>query len=606
MTRAIHIVKRSALLLLAVWLPGVPAYGDAPATPSPLTGTAKDRIVAFADVHGAASELRALLLALTLIDESGNWTGGRTRLVSLGDLLDRGPDSRAVMDLLMKLEAQAGAAGGAVHLVLGNHELMNMTGDLRYVSSAEYAAFKDDEDPEERASAYREFRAALEAEAAAADAAEQVDVRAAFNEKFPPGYFAHRAAFAPEGTYGAWLLAKPQILELDGIAFVHGGLSSAFVEQPFEAYNASAQAELRALLDTGHRLVETGSLPPWQDLATGNPSPDQTLPADFLALRGSLQFDTVGPAWYRGTAACHPLIERPRFEAVLSARALDRIVMGHTPTSPRIIQTRFEGRAVLADTGMYAEYYKGRPSAAIFDAGEMRTLTLLANGELIAQRGKPEVDLRAGPQQKWLENVAKALERTTLAPEASIAFEANGRQLEAIWHTDSRRRQSARLAAFALDRLLGFGLVAPVMRLEQAGRSGVVEVVPAATLSETARVTGNIFRPNYCASGSDFDLLLVLDALMGQEARNGTNLSYDRVNWLIYLTEQHKAFSTQVRLPRYMANQSIVLAPLVIEKLRSLDQDMLVMALGEYLNNRQIQAILGRRDLILERWPPAQ
>ena len=92
----------------------------------------------------------------------------------------------------------------------------------------------------------------------------------------------------------------------------------------------------------------------------------------------------------------------------------------------------------------------------------------------------------------------------------------------------------------------------------------------------------------------------------GGDDRNGNNLSYDRVNWLIYLTEQHKAFSRQVRLPRYMTEQSITLPALVAEKLRSLDEATLAGALGEYLNSRQIQAILGRRDLILNHWPESE
>ena len=64
--------------------------------------------------------------------------GGEAHLVSLGDLLDRGNDSRAVMDLLMRLQEQAQQAGGRVHVVFGNHEQMNLIGDLRYVSADEY------------------------------------------------------------------------------------------------------------------------------------------------------------------------------------------------------------------------------------------------------------------------------------------------------------------------------------------------------------------------------------------------------------------------------------------------------------------------------------
>jgi hypothetical protein len=621
MSRAINIAAR-VLLWCVVFASGsaarASAANDEPirANPAPLAGTSADRIVAFGDVHGGAEELRSLLTALTLIDAAGNWSGGSTRLVSLGDLLDRGPDSRAVMDLLMALEQQAADAGGAVHLVLGNHELMNLTGDLRYVSKAEYAAFAAEEDPAERARAFDLFSQELTADAettsqsgTASGVPTEVDVRAAFLEQFPPGYFAHRTAFSADGYYGSWLLSKPQVLELDRIAFVHGGLSDAFSRRPIDEFNELAKAELQALLATGNQLVADGRLSPWQDYLAAQPIDNQALPAEFMALRRSLQFLPVGPSWYRGTAGCHGLIERPRFEAVLAARGLERIVMGHTPTNPRIIQTRFEDRAVLADTGMYRDYYRGQPSAAIFSNGTMRTLTLTKDGQLVEIKGQPAIDVRANGGQEWLEGIRQALENIELRPDRTVEFEANARRLEVVWHRGNKRQQASRLAAYALDKLLGFGLVAPVLRLERDGRTGVAEVVPATHLSEAARVAGNLYRPNYCmssagspeAQANDFDLLLALDGLMGQENRGGENVAYDRVTWLMYLTEHEKTFPRRVRLPKYMADQSILLPTLVADKLRKLDQAMLTEVLGEFLDERQIRAVIGRRDLLLER-----
>ena len=148
------------------------------------------RVVVVADVHGAYDELTALLQVAGVVDRELNWSGRDTTLVSLGDLLDRGPSSRKVMDLMMRLQRDAPASGGAVHVVLGNHEAMNLTGDLRYVSAQEYAAFAPDEPDAERAAAYERFAM----EQPAGTPAEQL--RLAFERRYPPGYFAHRAAFA--------------------------------------------------------------------------------------------------------------------------------------------------------------------------------------------------------------------------------------------------------------------------------------------------------------------------------------------------------------------------------------------------------------------------
>ena len=99
-----------------------------------------ERVVAISDVHGAYDAMVTTLQNVGVIDSELAWSGGKTRLVIVGDLLDRGPRSRDAMDLLMRLEDEASAVGGYVHVLIGNHESMNMIGDLRYVSKPVQAA----------------------------------------------------------------------------------------------------------------------------------------------------------------------------------------------------------------------------------------------------------------------------------------------------------------------------------------------------------------------------------------------------------------------------------------------------------------------------------
>ena len=116
-----------------------------------------ERVVVVPDIHGAYPELIELLQASDVIDQSLAWRAGTTHLVSLGDILDRGAESRKVMDLLMRLEREALAAGGRVHVVSGNHETMNLVGDLRYVSREEFAAYSDLESTDMREQADKDF-----------------------------------------------------------------------------------------------------------------------------------------------------------------------------------------------------------------------------------------------------------------------------------------------------------------------------------------------------------------------------------------------------------------------------------------------------------------
>ena len=139
-----------------------------------------DRIVAFSDIHGAYDAMVDTLQSAKVLDASLSWSGGSTHLVLVGDILDRGPDSRAAMDLLIDMEQEAAQAGGRVHVLLGNHEVMNLVGDVRYVARQEYAAFADDELSEDRDfwfAAYRSKRAE--------QGADEAGLRTKFDTAYP-------------------------------------------------------------------------------------------------------------------------------------------------------------------------------------------------------------------------------------------------------------------------------------------------------------------------------------------------------------------------------------------------------------------------------------
>ncbi len=93
------------------------------------------KLVAISDIEGNFSAFRNLLQQCGVIDTSYNWIFGNGHLVLLGDFFDRGDKVTEVLWLIYSLEEKAKAAGGYVHFILGNHEIMNLSGDLRYLSS---------------------------------------------------------------------------------------------------------------------------------------------------------------------------------------------------------------------------------------------------------------------------------------------------------------------------------------------------------------------------------------------------------------------------------------------------------------------------------------
>lgn len=120
----------------------------APAAPPPvvklperLARPAPERLVAIGDLHGDLDSVQRAFRLAGAIDATGSWIGGKLVVVQTGDVVDRGDDDKRILDWLDRVQADAKAAGGEVILLLGNHELMNVAGDFRYVTPGGFAAW---------------------------------------------------------------------------------------------------------------------------------------------------------------------------------------------------------------------------------------------------------------------------------------------------------------------------------------------------------------------------------------------------------------------------------------------------------------------------------
>ncbi|MBL0334690.1 MAG: metallophosphoesterase [Chitinophagaceae bacterium] len=91
------------------------------------------KMFVLSDIEGNFKSFRTLLQANGVIDSAFHWSFGEGHLVLSGDFVDRGTQVMEVLWLIYSLEDQAKAAGGYVHYILGNHEIMNLDGDIRYV-----------------------------------------------------------------------------------------------------------------------------------------------------------------------------------------------------------------------------------------------------------------------------------------------------------------------------------------------------------------------------------------------------------------------------------------------------------------------------------------
>src|SRR5919197_1017644 len=312
-----------------------------------------ERVVAVGDVHGAYDRYVEILRASGVIDANGRWAGGAAHFVQLGDVVDRGPDSRKALDFLERLEREAEPAGGRVHVLLGNHEVARMLGDLRLTAPGEYEAFAAS-----GSEALRErFLQTLKP-------AERDEAR----KQTPLGQIEMRQAFGRDGEYGKWLRQLPVTIKINGIVFVHGGISPAVAPLGCSAINDQVHRELTSDLD-------------------------KTRAAPLASLAPRVE----GPLWYRGLTE-QPDAFAPQVTDILTKLGARAIVVGHTVSTNRRIITRFDGRVIQIDTGMQPAYVPdGRASALEIRGGEATAIYVDRREPVaIARREGSEAENRMG------------------------------------------------------------------------------------------------------------------------------------------------------------------------------------------------------------------
>jgi hypothetical protein len=587
-----------------------------PATESRITGA--QRIVAFGDVHGAYDELLSVLRETAVIDESLHWKAGSTHLVSVGDLLDRGPDSRKVLDLLMRLETEAREAGGAVHVVLGNHEVMNLVGDLRYTSPEEFAAFAGKEDD-----ALREQTWTL------VSAQEPTAVRAEFDAQFPRGYFAHREAFSPTGRYGSWLLTLPFLLVVNDSAFVHGGLSPMVAELGLDGTNQRMHAELAeylrtwASLEKDLQIVRPTAFDERPDAVARKGTEEQSKALLDLQSKGVFALD--GPIWLRTQALCHPLTEVTNLEAALHSLGVARVVEGHTPSEDGRVHSRFDGHVILLDTGMLRSAYHGNASALVFEGGQWS----VAYADRPGQRTQPEVSTRAvGPRPAGLDD--DALERwlteaeivnvedldTGVTEPHKVTLRKDGVELRAVFKevstdvTGGYDRAAAintsdrfeyELAAYQIDRLIGLDMVPVTVKRTVKQHRGVLQFWIDNSINVRRMLEQKKQPDGWCAARPQYNLMNVFDVLIYNSDRTQENALFTQ-DWMLVLIDHTRAFRTLRTNPTLLYKGGVQVPPALAERLKRLDRETLKARVGPYLEARQIDALLKRRDRLLKEY----
>jgi hypothetical protein len=363
-------------------------------------------LIAIGDVHGDFDDFCFLLKRVGLVDAQHHWTGGNTTLVQTGDLIDRGPKGREVMDLFISMEKEATKAGGQVVPLLGNHEVMNILGDLRYVSPENYAVFADSESAKRRKAAYQEYAAWYTSHAELLAAHKQPALPATEEEwmaKHPAGYLEYREALSPDGNYGKWLRHHAAVAKIGGVILLHGGIHPNLITLSLEQINSRIQEEIEEFDKTKQDLVSRKLILPFftiQEIVVAVEAQlfaDRTVKTEqdaeyqarlvrLLGFNNWLCMRDDGPLWFRGYDQWSEEEGAPQVERVLAAYDAGHIVVAHTVQKAAHIRCRFGGKVFLIDTGMLSTYWRGgRASALEIRAGRKFTAEYLDVQEVLLE-----------------------------------------------------------------------------------------------------------------------------------------------------------------------------------------------------------------------------
>lgn len=599
---------RAAIALLAL------AFSCAAPAHASHTYEGAARIVAVSDPHGAYDAFVRTLQQAAVLDGDGNWSGGETHLVITGDLLDRGADSRKVMDLVMQMEVQAMEQGGRVHLTLGNHEVMNLVGDLRYVAAGEYAAFADEETAAERDAWFERYLAVRQQGIEVP--IDATALRAEFDAERPPGIYAHRRAFLPYGKYGRWLMQKPLLVVVNETAFVHGGLPPLVAELGLERLNAELGAQVSEYARHLELLADRGVLDPAINFYDHPAAADRLLANPAIGAEERAALETLkrlgdaavhaidGPLWYRGTVGCNALEESDPLQAALAAIGAKRVVIGHTPTVTRHVLERLDGRVIEIDTGMLNPYYRGTGHALVLEDGQLAVVTEDGRGA-----GEPlPHPRRVGDRADDLD--VDAIERILADGEIIAAADSEERKivtlrdgdntLDALFVSNPRRKGlSPQLAAYRLDRMLALDLVPATVARQVDGTDGTLQFLPQRTANESQRAAAGQGIGAWCLLPKQWNSMYIFDVLIHHRGRSPTDMRYGTGDWGLLLTGNGETFDTNRGKPRYLDKAPLRIGPAWVTALESLTDERLAAELGDVLDRRRITALGKRRDLLL-------
>ena len=594
----------SAFISVGLLLLASPPF--CPAAQVPFEWTGVEKIIAVGDLHGDYDNFVLILKnpKVGLVDENLHWIGGKAHLVQTGDILDRGDKAKEILELLMRLEDEAEAAGGKVHVLIGNHEEATITGISLdypdYVTPRQFVSFL----PEGyRKSREKQFLSRLpdDEKALVQALGDDLDKNPSLLD-FWTGVLANvrkrndpLAALAYvenfNQTYRKWLLKKNCVIKINDIVFVHGGINLEYSKWKIEDLNEVFRVELYAY-----------ALNPTNPRIGGEP------------FTPKLVYNRQSPLWYRQDNVA----SQEEIDQILANLGARRMVVGHNflgagGGSPIVLQgddvRRFEDKVWMIDTGIGYTDLGGILYALIIDNGKFDFFAGSAEPTAQSPEAQPTNDGPKTPEEteKFLKTAVPQLVVPGAAGRTEpwrVKMGSNGITRWAQFKYINRPRPlpipdsyNYEIAAYELDKYLGLGLVPPAVPRTINDTPGSLQMFIENAIRESDRKKGNTTPADPQAFDRAMAELRVFENLVYDVCGNDRDTFIQKETGKVYRVDFSEAFAPEKgTIP---GCEILRCSRRLYQRLCEWDQEKVTAILAPYLNEEEIGALHARQGAIV-------
>ncbi len=560
------------------------------------------RIIAVGDIHGGYDNFVKILKKAELVDDMLKWSGGKTHLVQTGDIMDRGDNTREVFDLLMRLQKEAAEAGGKVHVLIGNHEEMNITGIVfrqpRYVSPKQFASFLPDDFRQKKENGFRkQLHNFSEIEANSDPTLLDSYFETKWEKLMKDKNLQKLYVDTFNRDYGRWLIEQNIAIKINDIIFVHGGISERYSKWPLQRINEVLLEELDV-----YRLAYKRRINPKK--------------------RREMLYMHDSPLWNRDLALKDEQSYGKIVDKILKNLGAKYMIIAHTPSGSPVIpetekdeilfRTRFDKKIWMIDTGI-SDFYYGILSYLSIENGEFfmtewRDEIITEEEPFEPSKFTPEDESRED-MEYYLANAAvigyhrEAVPGRTAAD--NVDLDDGETRRRAMFKTVDTRRPTQipdsykyELAAYALDKLLGFEKIPPMMEREIESTKGSLQIFVQNCFGLDKQQRENLTPPDSQAFVNALEEINVFENLVYNERNELDDILIQKESWKIFRVDFSEAF---LPIPDLIPEQKITrCSKTLFQNLQKLSDEVIKARLKNYLNDEEMSALFSRKALIIK------